>query len=215
MLGPEGMADYLAALAADYPIASIEDGLAEDDWEGWRELTARIGTGVQVLGDDLFTTNPVRLPRGIREGEADGQVRRSARHLNDAIDLAAGFDDGARGAGGRLRDKQIPVIFHQSLYATRLPIGETNDIATVTRADFLDYYTKWYRPDMMAVVAVGDFDAKEIEKIEIDKEQVDDLLQEIQPQAAFAHAIRGAHLGLDGNATVRKRSGLAIIGRQA
>jgi len=70
-----------------------------------------------------------------------------------------------RGAFGRLRDKQIPVLFHESLYAKRLPIGETNDIATVKRADFLDFYTKWYRPDLMAVIAVGDFDAKEIEKM--------------------------------------------------
>ena len=70
-----------------------------------------------------------------------------------------------RGAGGRLRDKQIPVLFHQSLYAERLPIGKTNCIATVTREDFLDYYTKWYRPDLMAVVAVGDFDAKKIEAL--------------------------------------------------
>lgn len=70
-----------------------------------------------------------------------------------------------RGAGGRLRDKQIPVLFHESLYAKRLPIGETNDIATVTRQDFLDFYTKWYRPDLMAVIAVGDFDVKQIESM--------------------------------------------------
>jgi zinc protease len=68
-----------------------------------------------------------------------------------------------RGAGGRLRDKQIPVLFHESLYAKRLPIGETDDIATVKRQDFLDFYTKWYRPDLMAVIAVGDFDVKQIE----------------------------------------------------
>lgn len=69
-----------------------------------------------------------------------------------------------RGASGRLRDKQIPVLFHESLYGRRLPIGEPSDIASVTREDFLDYYTKWYRPDLMAVIAVGDFDVKEIEK---------------------------------------------------
>ncbi len=68
-----------------------------------------------------------------------------------------------RGAQGRLRDKQIPVIFHQSLYAERLPIGKTNTIASVTRQDFLDFYSKWYRPDLMAVIAVGDFDAKAME----------------------------------------------------
>jgi zinc protease len=73
-----------------------------------------------------------------------------------------------RGASGRLRDKQFPVLFHQSLYAERLPIGKTNSIATVTREDFLDYYRKWYRPDLMAVVAVGDFDVKQIEALIIE-----------------------------------------------
>ena len=70
-----------------------------------------------------------------------------------------------RGAAGRLRDKQFPVLFHQSLYAERLPIGKTNTIATVTRADFLNFYRQWYRPDLMAVVAVGDFDPKQIEAL--------------------------------------------------
>src|ERR1041384_7010755 len=68
-----------------------------------------------------------------------------------------------RGAAGRLRDKQIPVIFHQSLYAERLPIGKTNTIHSVTREDFLEFYAKWYRPDLMAVIAVGDFDVKAME----------------------------------------------------
>lgn len=70
-----------------------------------------------------------------------------------------------RGAQGRMQDKQIPAIFHQSLYAERLPIGKTNTIRSVTREDFLEFYTKWYRPDLMAVIAVGDFDAKAMEKM--------------------------------------------------
>jgi len=64
-------ADYLAALARDYPIRSIEDGMAEDDWEGWRLLTERLGSEVQLVGDDLFVTNPKRLARGIEEGIAN------------------------------------------------------------------------------------------------------------------------------------------------
>jgi enolase len=64
-------ADYLAALARDYPIRSIEDGMAEDDWEGWKLLTERLGGTVQLVGDDLFVTNPKRLARGIREGIAN------------------------------------------------------------------------------------------------------------------------------------------------
>ena len=60
--------DYLAALCADYPIISIEDGCAEDDWEGWKLLTDRLGDKVQLVGDDLFVTNPVRLAEGIAKG---------------------------------------------------------------------------------------------------------------------------------------------------
>src|SRR5207245_852622 len=57
--------DYYAGLCRTYPIISLEDGLAEDDWEGWRGLTARLGSTVQLVGDDLFVTNPARLRRGI------------------------------------------------------------------------------------------------------------------------------------------------------
>ncbi|MEM1299060.1 MAG: phosphopyruvate hydratase, partial [Pseudomonadota bacterium] len=58
-------ADYLAALVGDYPIISIEDGMAEDDWNGWVDLTAKIGGKCQLVGDDLFVTNPARLKDGI------------------------------------------------------------------------------------------------------------------------------------------------------
>ncbi|WBU65159.1 phosphopyruvate hydratase [Paracoccus aerodenitrificans] len=60
--------DYLAALCADYPILSIEDGCAEDDWEGWKLLTEKLGGSVQLVGDDLFVTNPKRLADGIAQG---------------------------------------------------------------------------------------------------------------------------------------------------
>jgi enolase len=66
-----GMIDYLADLAARYPIRSIEDGCAEDDWEGWAALTARLGATIQIVGDDLFVTNPTRLARGIKERSAN------------------------------------------------------------------------------------------------------------------------------------------------
>ncbi|AZQ67999.1 phosphopyruvate hydratase [Silicimonas algicola] len=62
---------YLQALVADYPILSIEDGCAEDDWDGWATLTHVLGDQVQLVGDDLFVTNPVRLSRGIEEGCAN------------------------------------------------------------------------------------------------------------------------------------------------
>ena len=63
-----GMVDYLAALCAKYPIVSIEDGCAEDDWDGWKLLTDKLGGKVQLVGDDLFVTNPERLRDGIERG---------------------------------------------------------------------------------------------------------------------------------------------------
>ncbi|GAA4037800.1 phosphopyruvate hydratase [Parerythrobacter jejuensis] len=70
-LSPQEMADYLAKLCADYPIRSIEDGMAEDDFEGWKALTDAIGNKVQLVGDDLFVTNPERLGMGIEQGLAN------------------------------------------------------------------------------------------------------------------------------------------------
>ncbi|GJD43743.1 Enolase [Methylobacterium cerastii] len=67
----EQQVDYLAKLVDAYPILSIEDGMAEDDWEGWRLLNQRIGDRCQLVGDDLFVTNVDRLARGIREGSAN------------------------------------------------------------------------------------------------------------------------------------------------
>lgn len=90
--------DYLATLAADYPIISIEDGMAEDDWDGWVELQARIGDTVQLVGDDLFVTNPKRLKTGIEMKAANSilvkvnQIGTLSETL-DAVDMAhrAGF----------------------------------------------------------------------------------------------------------------------------
>lgn len=62
------MIDYYESLIKKFPILSIEDGLAEDDWKGWKALTARLGNKIQLVGDDLFVTNPSRLSRGIQEG---------------------------------------------------------------------------------------------------------------------------------------------------
>ncbi|WP_038033636.1 phosphopyruvate hydratase [Thermopetrobacter sp. TC1] len=66
VLDSHGMVDYLESLVDNYPILSIEDGMAEDDWGGWQELTQRIGHRVQLVGDDLFVTNTARLAEGIR-----------------------------------------------------------------------------------------------------------------------------------------------------
>ena len=71
VLEPEAMADYLVDLADRYPILSIEDGMAEDDFDGWRSLTEKLGGRVQLVGDDLFVTNPERLRMGIAKGLAN------------------------------------------------------------------------------------------------------------------------------------------------
>ena len=65
------MIDYYAQIVEDFPIISIEDGLAEDDWDGWKRLTERLGKGIQIVGDDIFVTNPERLQRGIEEKSAN------------------------------------------------------------------------------------------------------------------------------------------------
>ena len=70
-LDSAGMVAYLADLVGRYPIKSIEDGCAEDDWDGWRHLTDVLGGKVQLVGDDLFVTNTERLRRGIGAGTAN------------------------------------------------------------------------------------------------------------------------------------------------
>ena len=88
-----GMADYLENLVNNYPIVSIEDGMAEDDWDGWRVLTEKIGDTTQLVGDDLFVTNPKRLADGIERGTANSilvkvnQIGTLSETL-DAVELA-------------------------------------------------------------------------------------------------------------------------------
>ncbi|OHD10280.1 phosphopyruvate hydratase [Sphingopyxis sp. RIFCSPHIGHO2_12_FULL_65_19] len=92
-LSPEQMAEYLAALVKDYPILSIEDGMGEDDFVGWKALTDLIGDKCQLVGDDLFVTNPLRLEQGIKDGLANSllvkvnQIGTLSETL-DAVDMA-------------------------------------------------------------------------------------------------------------------------------
>ncbi len=92
-LDAQGMSDYLADLCARYPILSIEDGLDEDDWDGWAHLTKALGDKVQLVGDDLFVTNPERLARGIDDGVANSILIKvnqigSLSETLDAVDMA-------------------------------------------------------------------------------------------------------------------------------
>jgi len=90
---PVGMVDYLAGLVDAFPIVSIEDGCSEDDFDGWKLLTDRLGAKVQLVGDDLFVTNPERLGMGIKKGLANSilvkvnQIGTLSETL-DAVDLA-------------------------------------------------------------------------------------------------------------------------------
>jgi len=85
------MIDMLAAWVRDYPVVSIEDGLGEEDWSAWGRLTERVGARVQLVGDDLFTTHPSRLDRGIRERVANGVLVKANQNgtLSGTIALIA------------------------------------------------------------------------------------------------------------------------------
>jgi enolase len=87
------MIAYYASLVADYPIVSIEDPLSEDDWDGWTSMTGQLGDRVQIVGDDLFVTNPERLARGIEQGSANALLVKvnqigSLTETLDAVELA-------------------------------------------------------------------------------------------------------------------------------
>ena len=107
-------AAYLAALANDYPIISIEDGMAEDDWDGWKSLTDLIGDKVQLVGDDLFVTNPVRLAEGIKRGSANSMLVKvnqigTLTETLQAVEMAhrAGFTNVMSHRSGETEDATI------------------------------------------------------------------------------------------------------------
>jgi enolase len=111
-LSADELASYWAELASRYPIVSIEDGMAEEDWGGWKTLTDRLGAGVQLVGDDLFVTNTERLARGIELGVANSILLKVNQigTLSETLDAIAM----AREAG------YSAVISHRS--------GETEDV---------------------------------------------------------------------------------------
>jgi enolase len=110
-----GLVDYYEKLVADFPILSIEDGLGEDDWDGWKLMTERLGDRIQIVGDDLFVTNTKRLARGINEGIANSILIK----LNQIGTLTETFEaiDMAERAG------YTSIISHRS--------GESEDV-TIT-----------------------------------------------------------------------------------
>jgi len=106
------MVDFWADWAGKYPIRSLEDGMAEDDWNGWKKLTDRLGDQIQIVGDDLFVTNTRRLARGIREGVANS-ILIKVNQIGSLTETLAAIDMAHR-AG------YTAVISHRS--------GETEDV---------------------------------------------------------------------------------------
>ncbi|MGN6365229.1 phosphopyruvate hydratase [Asticcacaulis taihuensis] len=114
VLTPVEMVDYLENLANKFPICSIEDGMSEDDYEGWRELTDRLGDRIQLVGDDLFVTNPDRLETGIVEGMANSILVKvnqigTLSETMDAVDMAhrAGYTSVMSHRSGETEDSTI------------------------------------------------------------------------------------------------------------
>ncbi len=113
-LDAAGMVKFYAELCARYPIVSIEDGMAEDDWDGWKALTDALGAKIQLVGDDLFVTNPVRLREGIAKGIANSilvkvnQIGTLSETL-DAVDVAqrAGYTAVMSHRSGETEDTTI------------------------------------------------------------------------------------------------------------
>lgn len=145
VLDPGGMVDYLAGLAARFPIVSIEDGCSEDDFDGWKLLTERLGAKVQLVGDDLFVTNPVRLADGIERGLANSilikvnQIGTLSETL-DAVDMAhrAGYTAVMSHRSGETEDSTIADL----AVATNCGQIKTGSLA---RSDRLSKYNQLLR----------------------------------------------------------------------
>ncbi|MFG6562058.1 phosphopyruvate hydratase [Sulfitobacter sp. 1A15299] len=142
-------ADYLAALVNDYPIISIEDGMAEDDWDGWRALTDLLGGKVQLVGDDLFVTNPARLSDGIQRGAANSMLVKvnqigTLSETLKAVDIAhrAGYTNVMSHRSGETEDATIADL----AVATNCGQIKTGSLA---RSDRLAKYNQLIRIEEM------------------------------------------------------------------
>jgi enolase len=131
----EWMTGYYESLLADFPLVSIEDPLAEDDWAGWVHLTDAIGAGVQLVGDDLFVTNPERLARGIADGAANALLVkvnhcRSRRRVELRSDQDGG--SGALGAGSQVQ----PVAPDRGGTRRRRSLCRAGSLSSIRRLGF-------------------------------------------------------------------------------
>ncbi|WP_295533805.1 phosphopyruvate hydratase [uncultured Thioclava sp.] len=148
-LSSEENVDYLEKLLGAYPIISIEDGMAEDDWAGWKLLTERLGDKVQLVGDDLFVTNPVRLADGIKQGVANSMLVKvnqigTLTETLQAVDMAhrAGYTNVMSHRSGETEDSTIADL----AVATNCGQIKTGSLA---RSDRLAKYNQLIRIEEM------------------------------------------------------------------
>ena len=144
-LDSSGMVDFLADWVDRYPICSIEDGCSEDDWDGWKQLTQRVGAKVQLVGDDLFVTNTRRLQRGINESIANSILIKvnqigSLTETIEAIDLAHrnGYSSIASHRSGETEDATIADL------AVALSTGQIKT-GSASRSDRMAKYNQLLR----------------------------------------------------------------------
>ncbi|MFV0491546.1 MAG: phosphopyruvate hydratase [Pseudorhodobacter sp.] len=148
-LSPAENVDYLARLCADYPILSIEDGCSEDDWEGWKILTEKLGSKVQLVGDDLFVTNPRRLAEGIEKGIGNSMLVKvnqigTLTETLQAVDMAhrAGYTNVMSHRSGETEDATIADL------AVATNCGQIKT-GSLSRSDRLAKYNQLIRIDEM------------------------------------------------------------------
>ena len=144
-LSADALLDLLEKWVDTYPILSIEDGMAEDDWEGWRKLTARFGKRIQLIGDDLFVTNPERLRRGIEAGIANSVLIKVNQigTLTETLDVitlakAAGYRPVISARSGETEDSTIADL------AVATGAGQIK-IGSVARSERLAKYNQLLR----------------------------------------------------------------------
>ena len=144
-LDSSGMVDFLADWVDRYPICSIEDGCSEDDWDGWKQLTQRVGAKVQLVGDDLFVTNTRRLQRGINESIANSILIKvnqigSLTETIEAIELAHrnGYSSIASHRSGETEDATIADL------AVALSTGQIKT-GSASRSDRMAKYNQLLR----------------------------------------------------------------------
>ena len=145
LLSSEQMIDRLESWVDDYPIASIEDGLAEEDWEGWQHLTDRLGQRVQLVGDDLFATNPLRLQRGVVSAAANSVLVKvnqigTLTETMETVSMArqAGFSTVVSARSGETEDTTIADLA-VAVAADQIKIG------SIVRSERLAKYNRLLR----------------------------------------------------------------------